>query len=97
MKNQYRTHTCGELNISNKGEEVVLSGFVQTIRDLGKMIFLDLRDENGITQIVINVETNLSETIKDLTKECTIMVRGKVLERSSKNDKIGRASCRERV
>ena len=56
MKNQYRTHTCGELNISNKGEEVVLSGFVQTIRDLGKMIFLDLRDENGITQIVINVE-----------------------------------------
>ena len=88
MKNQYRTHTCGELNISNKGEEVVLSGFVQTIRDLGKMIFLDLRDENGITQIVINVETNLSETIKDLTKECTIMVRGKVLERSSKNDKI---------
>ncbi len=88
MKNQYRTHTCGELNISNKGEEVVLSGFVQTIRNLGKMMFLDLRDENGMTQIVINEETNLSDKIKDLAKECTIMVSGRVLERSNKNDKI---------
>ncbi len=88
MKNQYRTHSCGELNIRHIGEEVVLSGFVQTIRNLGKMIFLDLRDENGITQIVINEEANLVDKIKGLTKECTITVRGKVLERSSKNDKI---------
>ncbi len=88
MKNQYRTHTCGELNINNKGEEVVLSGFVQTIRNLGKMMFLDLRDENGMTQIVINEEANLSDKIKDLAKECTIMVSGRVLERSNKNDKI---------
>lgn len=88
MKNQYRTHTCGELNIGNKGEEVVLSGFVQTIRNLGKMIFLDLRDENGITQIVINEEANLADKIKDLTKECTITVHGIVVERSSKNEKM---------
>lgn len=88
MKNQYRTHNCGELNKENVGEEVRLAGFVQTIRNLGKMIFLDLRDENGITQIVINEEANLTENLKDVNKECTITVTGKVLERASKNDKI---------
>ena len=88
MKNKYRTHTCGELNLSNAGQEVRLAGFVQTIRNLGKMMFIDLRDENGITQIVINEEAGLNDKIKDLNKECTITVTGKVLERSSKNDKI---------
>ena len=86
MINEYRTHNCGELNIDDVGKEVRLSGFVQTIRNLGKMIFLDLRDENGITQIVISEEANID--IKDITKECTITVIGKVVERSSKNDKI---------
>ena len=50
MENKYRTHNCGQLNIKNVGEEVRLAGFVQTIRNLGKMMFVDLRDENGITQ-----------------------------------------------
>ena len=50
----YRTHNLGELNISNVGEEVELSGWVQKIRNLGGMIFIDLRDQFGITQIVIN-------------------------------------------
>ena len=88
MNNKYRTHNCGELNIKNVGEIVKLSGFVQTIRNLGKMMFIDLRDENGITQLVINEEAGLSEKCKDLNKECTVTVTGKVVERSSKNDKL---------
>ena len=88
MKNKYRTHNCGELNIKNVGEEVKLAGFVQTIRNLGKMMFIDLRDENGITQLVINEEAGLADKCRDLNKECTVTVSGKVLERSSKNEKI---------
>ena len=82
--NEYRTHNCGELRISNVGNEVRLAGFVQTIRNLGKMAFIDLRDENGITQIVVSENVDL----KDVTKECTITVTGDVVERTSKNDKI---------
>ena len=52
----YRTHNLGELNISNVNEKVELSGWVQKIRDLGAMTFIDLRDEDGITQVVINDE-----------------------------------------
>ena len=84
MANKYRTHNCGELRISNVGSEVRLAGFVQTIRNLGKMAFIDLRDENGITQIVVSENVDL----KDVTKECTITVTGDVVERTSKNDKI---------
>ena len=54
MNNIYRNHMCGELNIKNVGEEVKLAGWVQTIRNLGGMKFIDLRDEFGITQIVIS-------------------------------------------
>lgn len=88
MKNKFRTHNLGELTIKNVGEEVRLAGFVQTIRNLGKMLFIDLRDENGITQIVINDENGLGEKCKGLNKECTLAVCGKVVERSSKNPNI---------
>ena len=88
MVNIYRTHNCGELRINNVNEEIRLAGFVQTIRNLGKMMFIDLRDEHGITQIVISEGAGLEEKIKDVTKECTITVSGTVVERSSKNDKI---------
>ncbi len=88
MVNEYRTHNCGELTIDNVNEEVKLAGFVQTIRNLGKMMFVDLRDEKGITQIVISDTASLEDKIKDITKECTITVSGKVVERSSKNPKI---------
>ena len=88
MKNQYRTHNCGELTLKNVGEEVRLAGFVQTIRNLGKMVFLDLRDEQGITQIVVSEQANLAEEMKEINKECTITVGGSVTERSSKNLKI---------
>ena len=86
MANKYRTHNCNELRIENVGEEVRLSGFVQKIRNLGKMLFIDLRDENGITQIVVNEE--ILDQAKDVTSECTLQVNGKVVERTSKNDKI---------
>ena len=88
MVNEYRTHNCGELKIDNVNEEVRLAGFVQTIRNLGKMMFIDLRDEKGITQIVIAENAGLENKIKDVTKECTITVSGTVVERSSKNPKI---------
>ena len=82
----YRTHNLGELRIGNVGEEVELAGWLQKIRNLGGMIFLDLRDEFGITQVVIN-DAKLQEQAKELTTESCIHICGKVVERSSKNPK----------
>ena len=84
----YRDHNCGELNISNVGQTVLLAGWIQTIRNLGSMKFIDLRDQFGITQIVINEESGLLEASNDLVTECVISVKGKVVERSNKNKKI---------
>lgn len=84
MNNIYRNYMCGKLNISNVGENVRLAGWVQRIRNLGAMKFIDLRDETGITQIVINDEVKIPE----LVTECVVSVEGKVLERSNKNLKI---------
>ena len=83
----YRTKTCGELNLSNVNEEVELSGWIQKIRNLGGMIFIDLRDEEGITQIVINDE-KMEEEIKGYSTESCIHIVGQVVERSNKNSKI---------
>ena len=83
----YRTHNLGELNIKNVGEQVELSGWIQKIRNLGGMIFIDLRDQFGITQIVIN-ESELQEQAKEFTTEACIHICGKVVERSSKNPKM---------
>ena len=83
----YRTKTCGELRIENKGEEVELAGWIQKIRNLGGMVFIDLRDEFGITQIVIK-DDKLQEESKELKTESCISVTGKVVERSNKNDKM---------
>jgi len=83
----YRTHNLGELNIKNVGEEVELSGWIQKIRNLGGMIFIDLRDQFGITQIVVN-EPELQEQAKDFVTESCIHIYGKVVERSSKNPKM---------
>ena len=69
----YRTKTCGELKLSNVGEIVELSGWIQKIRNLGGMIFIDLRDEFGITQIVINDE-ELQEQAKQLNTESCIHI-----------------------
>ena len=83
----YRTHNLGELKIKNVGEEVELAGWIQKIRNLGGMIFIDLRDQFGVTQIVINDE-ELQEQAKELTTESCIHICGKVVERSSKNPKM---------
>ena len=83
----YRNHNCGELNIKNVGEEVELAGWVQRIRNLGSMEFVDLRDENGITQLVISDE-KLKNQMSEINPESVISVKGKVVERSSKNPKM---------
>ncbi len=83
----YRTKTCGELNISNENEIVELAGWIQKIRNLGAMVFIDLRDQFGITQIVINDE-EIQKRAKELTTESCIRISGKVVERSNKNTKI---------
>ena len=80
----YRTKTCGELNIKNVKEHVELAGWIQKIRDLGGMTFIDLRDEFGITQIVVNDE-ELKKFVKDLHTESCIHIEGEVVERTSKN------------
>ena len=85
MKNRYRDHNCGELNIKNVGETVKLAGWVQRIRNLGAMKFIDLRDEFGITQGIISDSVTVKE---ELVTECVISVCGKVVERTNKNDKI---------
>ena len=62
----YRDHNCGELNISNVGETVLIAGWIQKIRNLGSMKFIDLRDQFGITQIVISDNEKVQEKSKDL-------------------------------
>ena len=83
----YRTKNLGELRIENVGETVELAGWIQKIRNLGAMMFIDLRDEDGITQIVINDE-KLQSIAKELVKESCIHIEGKVVERASKNPKM---------
>jgi aspartyl-tRNA synthetase len=83
----YRTHTCGELRIENKGTKVTFAGWVQRSRDLGGMTFVDLRDRYGITQLVFNMDVNapLCEQARKLGREFVIQAIGTVVERSSKN------------
>nr|MBB1522357.1 aspartate--tRNA ligase [Clostridiales bacterium] len=82
----YRDHNCGELTIKNVGQTVQLAGWVQTIRNLGSMQFVDLRDQFGITQIVISED--MKSAMNEVYQESVISVTGKVLERSNKNFKI---------
>ena len=84
----YRNKNCGELTIKNVGEEVTLAGWIQRIRNLGSMKFIDLRDQSGITQIVISDNEEMQKQSQDLVTETVIQVIGNVVERSSKNDKI---------
>ena len=83
----YRNHNCGELNIKNVNEKVILAGWVQRIRNLGSMQFVDLRDEKGITQIVISTE-ELKKQMENINPESVISVTGIVVERSNKNPKM---------
>ncbi len=83
----YRTTTCGELRIANLGQTVTLAGWVQRIRKMGGMTFIDLRDRYGMTQLVFNqeVDADLCERANRLGREYVLQVTGKVEERSSKN------------
>lgn len=87
-ENEYRTHNCNELRLNNVGKKVRLAGWVQKIRNLGKMTFIDLRDEFGITQIIISDSKDLQEKLTDIKTECTISVEGIVAERSNKNKEL---------
>ena len=83
----YRTKTCGELRLSDVGSHVTLAGWVQRIRKMGAMTFVDLRDRYGLTQIVFNVENDaaLTEAANHLGREYVIQISGTVAERTSKN------------
>ena len=84
----YRSHTCGELNINSLHQEVTLSGWVQTIRKFGAITFIDLRDRYGITQLLMGEELNQQLTTQPLGREFVLQVKGKVIERTSKNTQI---------
>ena len=85
-----RTHMCGELRLEDAGKEVVLNGWVAKARSLGGLVFVDIRDKSGITQITFNedIPEELLEKAKSLRSEYVIGVTGTVKERSSKNDNL---------
>ena len=78
---KYRTHTCGELNLSDVNKQVKLGGWVHSIRDHGSLLFIDLRDNYGITQCVIDIEKDkkLVELASKITLESVILIEFKVL------------------
>ncbi|QED38712.1 aspartate--tRNA ligase [Antarcticibacterium arcticum] len=87
----YRSHTCGELRIASIGEEVTLAGWVQKIRNKGFMIWVDLRDRYGVTQLIFDEERTSEKMMKEtanLGREFVIQVKGTVIERESKNPQM---------
>ena len=88
----YRSHNCGELRISNAGEHITLSGWIQKVRNKGGLLWIDLRDRYGITQLVLEEGISSSESIetaKKLGREFVVSVSGEVIERFSKTTKTG--------
>ncbi|WP_172914247.1 aspartate--tRNA ligase [Capnocytophaga canis] len=87
----YRTHTCGELRLTDVNKEITLSGWVQKIRNKGFMVWVDIRDRYGITQLIFDEERtskNVLELATTLSREDVIQVTGKVIEREAKNNHI---------
>ena len=86
----YRNHTCGEIRMENNGQEVLLAGWVQRVRNLGGMTFIDLRDRYGLTQLVVDDQSTneVKNVASGLGREYVVQARGVVRERSSKNLKI---------
>ena len=80
--NIYRTHYCSDLSSKNLNEEVILSGWIDTKRDHGNLLFIDLRDNYGITQCVIDINHNKFEQINSLSNESVVKIQGNVLKRS---------------
>jgi aspartyl-tRNA synthetase len=86
-----RTHTCGQLRIADVNQSVTLCGWVQVVRDKGGIIYIDLRDRYGITQLILNENVSDTDVIalaRTLSREFVIQASGEVIERVSKNDKI---------
>lgn len=86
-----RTHTCGELRIGDVNKQVILAGWVQRLRDKGSVLWIDLRDRYGITQLIFEegkTDQNLLNAARQLGREFVVQVEGLVVERLSKNDKI---------
>ena len=83
--NMYRTHNCGELRKEDAGKTVKLSGWIQNSRNLGGLLFIDLRDQYGITQAVFTNESNLIDEASKVPTESTISIEGRVQERQDKN------------
>ena len=87
----YRSHNNGELRLEHEGQEIYLSGWVQKIRDKGFMVWVDLRDRYGMTQLIFDAErtdASLVEKARSLGREFVIQVKGKVIEREAKNDQM---------
>ena len=86
----YRTHTCGQLRISDAGASVTLSGWIQRVRKFGGLVFVDIRDRYGITQLFADEASSpaICDQLNKLGREYVVQVQGTVLERSNKNDKI---------
>ena len=80
--NNYRSHLCSDLSIKNLGEKVTLSGWADTIRDHGNLLFIDLRDNYGITQCVIDGTHSSFEEISKLSNESVLTIIGEVVKRS---------------
>ncbi len=78
---EYRTHNCGEIRISDVGKKVKIAGWVQTIRDLGGLVFIDVRDQYGITQAVISGESNLVDFVSRIPVESTVTLEGTIRKR----------------
>src|SRR3954466_4276068 len=86
-----RSNTCGELRVAHVRQAVTLSGWVQGVRDKGSLMWIDLRDRYGITQITIETENaakEITDVARTLGREFVISVTGKVAERYSKSDKL---------
>ena len=84
----FRTHTCGELRLTDKNKEVTLAGWVQTVRKFGSITFVDLRDRYGITQLLFSENLNASLEANPLGREFVLQVKGTINERSNKNNNI---------
>lgn len=95
-----RTHTCGELRISDANKEVTLAGWVQKVRNKGGLIWVDLRDRYGVTQLILeegSTDKQLLEKAASLGREFVVQAKGKVVERAAKNDKMPTGDIEIRV
>src|SRR5690349_14431876 len=95
-----RTHTCGDLRLTDSNKKVTLTGWVQRLRDKGSLLWIDLRDRYGITQIFLEegkTDAALIQAARSLGREFVVRVEGIVAERLSKNDKIATGDIEVKV